>query len=209
MRIRWGIRLFLLTMAAAYLAFMVASHSTPFSPDLEVPLAVAGWVPLVAGIAAPNLRPKIWRRLSPGATLRQYLAPIRRRPDIYLFAALMLVVLAAAAAAGSQGNHSGSCDSSNPANCIKIDHWTEKGGLYYRKYPYDAGGADAPNAPWVQISRTEYIAEVGTRLRSAAGFGMMSLALASFLSVAEEGVALSNRSRKREIELADDLPQPS
>lgn len=201
--------MFLLALAGAYLAFMVASHSTPLSPDLEAPLAIAGWVPLVAGVAAPNLRPKIWRRLSPGAALRQYLAPIRRRPDIYLFAALMLVVLATAAAAGSQGNRSGSCDSGSPANCIKIDQWAEKNGLYFRKYPYAMGGGDDPNAPWVQISRTEYIAEVGTRLRSAAGFGMMSLALATFLSVAEEGVSLSNRARKRETELADDLPQPS
>ena len=53
----------------------------------------------------------------------------------------------------------------------------ENGGSYFRKYPYDAAGASDPNAPWVKISRAEYIAEVGTRLRPPAGFGMVALAL--------------------------------
>jgi hypothetical protein len=73
---------------------------------------------------------------------------------------------------------------------------------------YDAAGEDDPNAPWVQISRAVYVAEVGTRLRSAAGFGVLALALVSVLSVAEEGMSLSRRSRRGELRLADDLSQP-
>lgn len=207
MRIRWGIRLFLLALAGAYLAFMVASHDTPLSPDLEAPLAVVGWLPLAAGVVIIAVRSKGSPRPKPGPVLRELVGFVRRRHDIQLFGAVMLVVLGAAATEAFQGNRDESCHSA--ATCIKIDQWSAKDGLYFRKYPYDAAGDDDPNAPWVAISRTEYVAEVGTRLRSAAGFGVLALALASYLSVAEEGLPLMRRPRKGEATLADDLPMPS
>lgn len=207
-KIRWGIRVFLLALAGAYLAFMVASHSTPFSPDLEAPLAAAGWLPLAAIIVTGLIRSKRLKRTGPGLGLRQLLAPMRGRYDIHLFGAVMLIVLAAAATEAFQGNRDDSCRPQGPATCIKVDQWSEKGGSYFRKYPYDAAGENDPNAPWVQISRAEYVAEVGTRLRSAAGFGLLSLAAASYLSVVEEALSLTRRPRKGELRLADDLPQP-
>lgn len=209
MKIRRGIRLFLLALAGAYLAFMTASHSTPFSPDLEAPLALAGWLPLAAGVVIIGVKSKGSTRRKPHyAALRQYLTPMRGRRDVLLFGVVLLVVLAAAATEASLGNRDESCQTNDPAACIKIDQWAEKDGSYFRKYPYDAAGADDPNAPWVQISRAEYVAEVGTRLRSAAGFGLLALALAGFLSVVEEGMSLTRRARKGELGLSDDLPQP-
>lgn len=189
---------------------MVISHSTPLSPALEVPLAIAGWLPLVAGVVITNVRAKRSPRLKPSSALALHLAAVRRRTDIYLFGAVMLVIVVAAVTEAFQGNRSGPCDSGNPATCIKIDQWSEKDGSFFRRFPYDAGGADYPNAPWVQISRTEYVAEVGTRLRSAAGFGVLALTLASFMSVVEEGMWVTrSRPRKGEIKLADDLPHSS
>lgn len=186
---------------------MVISHSTPLSPALEAPLAIAGWLPLVAGVVIINIKSKRSPRLKPSSAFALHLAAIRRRRDIHLFGAVMLIIVVAAATEAFRGNLSEFCDSGDPATCIKIDQWSEKDGSFFRKFPYDAGGADDANAPWVQISRTEYVAEVGTRLRSAAGFGVLALTLASFLSVVEEGMSLTrNRPRNGEIKLADDLP---
>ncbi len=207
-KIRWGIRAFLLALAGAYLAFMVASHGTPFSPGLEAPLAMAGWLPSAAFIVTGLIRSRGSKRLNPDIGLRQRLAPMRGRYDIHLFGAVMLVVLAAAATEAFQGNRDDSCRSQDPATCIKVDQWAEEGGSYFRKYPYDAAGDNDPDAPWVPISRAEYVAEVGTRLRSAAAFGVLALAAASFLSVAEEAASLTRRPRKGELRLAEDLPQP-
>lgn len=208
MKLRWGIRFFLLALAGAYLFFMVLSHSTPLSPDLELPLALAGWLPCVAGVAVIGTREKRWPGLGPRPSLRQVLAPMRARRGIHLFGAVMLVVLAACAAEALQGNRQDSCRSQDPAGCVKLDQWSAKGGLYFGSSPYDAARNGDPNAPWVQISRTEYVAEVGTRLRSAAGFGLLALGIASFLSVLEEGTALSRRPRKGELRLANYLPRP-
>lgn len=208
MKIRWGIRLFLFAMAGGYLAFMVLSHSTPLSPGLELPSALPGWLLLAAGVVVIRTRSTGLPRREPGSASRWYPAPVRRRRDIQLFGAVMLVVLGAAAAEGFQGNRDASCRSQDPATCIKLDQWAEKDGAYFRKFAYDAAGDDDPNAPWVQISRSEYVAEVGTRLRSSAGFGLLALGVASYLSVLEEGMWLSRRPRNGELRLADDLPQP-
>lgn len=171
-------------------------------------MALAGWLPFAAGIVFISIKSKGLPRLKPSSVLRKHLAPMRRRRDVHLFGAVMLVVLAAAAVGAFQGNQDDSCHTHVPATCIKIDQWTEQGGSYFRKSPYDAAGEDDPNAPWVQISRAEYITEVGTRLRSAAGFGVVALALASFLSVTEEGMSLTRRPQKGELRLRDDLPHP-
>jgi hypothetical protein len=56
------------------------------------------------------------------------------------------------------------------------------GGHYYRQFPYDSQGNADPGAPWVEISQPEYVAEVGTRLRSAAQFGLGTLSAAWVLS---------------------------
>lgn len=119
----------------------------------------------------------------------------------------MVVVLAAAVAELAQGNRDNSCRTHEAATCIKVDQWANKGGAYFNQYPYGVAGGDDANAPWVQISRAEYVAEVGTRLRSAAGFGVLALGLASFLSVAEEGMYVTRRPRDGEITFRDELEQ--
>ncbi len=52
----------------------------------------------------------------------------------------------------------------------------------YRQFPYDSAGNDDPGAAWVEISRPEYVAEVGTRLRQGASFGVGALCLAWLLA---------------------------
>src|SRR6185437_10588471 len=65
------------------------------------------------------------------------------------------------------GNLSTACPD-HATSCIKIDDWSMSGGHYYRRFPYDSQGNDDPGAPWVEISRQVYVAELGTRLREAA-----------------------------------------
>jgi hypothetical protein len=57
----------------------VASHSTPLSPDLEAPLALAGWLPFAAGIVIISIKSKGSTRLKPSPALRHYLALLRTR----------------------------------------------------------------------------------------------------------------------------------
>jgi hypothetical protein len=84
----------------------------------------------------------------------------------------------------SAGNLSlGTCPP-HTTSCLKLDKWSMSGGRYYRQFPYDIQGNDDHNAPWVEISRPEYVAEVGTRLRSSARFGIGALCAAWLLSCA-------------------------
>ena len=58
---------------------------------------------------------------------------------------------------------------------MKIDNWKMSGGHYYLQFPYDSEGNDDPGAPWVEISRPEYVADVGTLAREDARFGVILL----------------------------------
>lgn len=196
--------MFLLALAGTYLAFMTASHSTPFSPSLEPLLSSVGALPFAAGVVFIGMRTKWAARRQLSFREWRLRTLVRERRDIQLFCAAMLVVLVAAAVEGFQGNRDDSCRTPNAAACIKIDNWSEQGGSYFRQFP-----SDDPKAPWVAISRTEYVAEVGTRLRSAAGFALLALGVATYLSVVEEGMSLAlvGRPRKEELILTDELPR--
>jgi hypothetical protein len=79
------------------------------------------------------------------------------------------------------GNLSLDCPQ-HATSCVKIDNWKMSDGHYYRQFPYDSAGNDDPGAAWVEISRPEYVAEVGTRLRQGAPFGVGALCLAWVLA---------------------------
>ena len=66
----------------------------------------------------------------------------------------------------------------NVTSCLKLDNWRRSGGHYYRQFPCDSTGNDDPGAPWVEISRQVYVADVGTILRSSGQLtgGVLSVA---------------------------------
>jgi hypothetical protein len=187
----WGLRLagrlVLIAAAAGYLAFMELSHSMPVSPTLQVALAGGGWLIFVSQmIIAFVTRPPRLRRMELYGRPRPRVSwrMLRGQRDLAVVGALFAVLMVAAVAAGATGNVSNDCTSS--ATCIKIDNWRVTEGNYYRQYPYDVAGNDDPSAPWVRISRAEYVAEVGTLLRSAAFFGLFALTLGMLVNLSSE-----------------------
>jgi hypothetical protein len=157
-----------------YLLAMIASHSVPLSTALEIPLAVAGWLAL-AGVVALSA---LGRRG-------------RRGPVVLDFQAMGWSWIAHLAFAGAAvaafyfaftGNISLACPLYSHAPCVKTENFSMSGGHYYRQNPYDSQGNDDPGAPWVEISRPEYVADVGARLRSSAQFGIGTLSVAWLLS---------------------------
>jgi hypothetical protein len=183
-------RLVLIAAATGYLTFMKISHTMPFSPGLQVELAVGGWLILASQIiTALVTRPYGWRRPWPYSERRPRLGwrTLRGRWDLAVTSALFALLIGTAAAVGATGNVSNDCTSA--ATCIKIDNWRVADGGYYRQYPFDAAGNGNPLAPWVRISRAEYVAEVGTLLRSAAFFGLVALTLGMATNLIAESSA--------------------
>lgn len=196
----------MLAVASAYLAFMVASHTKPFDPGLEFLLGIGGWLfaalfivkTLVTcrGRSKKELRALgSWRTLS-------------GRWDLAVYAVAMLGIIVSGAVVGLSGNKATNCaDPDHAAPRAKTDSWSVVNGQYLRHHPYDARGDSDPQAPWVPITRDEYVAEVGTRLRSAALFGEFSLVTALMASLQEEGMATAVRARDRAWDAAPkDLP---
>jgi len=181
----------LIAAAAGYLVFMTISHTLPFSPALQVELAVGGWLVLVSQIIIAFVtRPyygRSWPWLPSVRRPRLSLRTLRGRWDLAVTGALFALLIGTAAAVGATGNVSNACNSA--ATCIKIDNWRAADGGYYRQYPYDAAGNGNPSTPFVRISRAEYVAEVGTLLRSAAFFGLVALTLGMAVNVMAEGSA--------------------
>jgi hypothetical protein len=190
-RFRLGLRVLLLIAAVAYLAFMAASHSQPFDPGLEAPLASGGGL-----LFAAQLIHAWWinRRHGGGKPALGMRATLREHPLLAVYVAILWILLGAAAA--QAGNVSKDCGHT-AQTCIGLDRWSEAGGVYLRQFPYNAQGNADPNAPWVPISRAEYVAEVGERLRPAALFGVFSIAMGSVVAVAAEGAAAALPVRRR------------
>jgi hypothetical protein len=199
----WGrivARVALAVLAVLYLAFMVVSHHRPFATVWQVPLALSGWL-LAMALLVVNFRRYLRRtgksvtmafrpgmRLWPGSRVR-WRAGLRGRRGLAVFGLLIVLVLGFAAAEGLTGDRFGPCMATDPGTCARIDNWRQADGAYFRQMPYDAAGDSDPGAPWVRVSRAEYIAGTGTVLRSAALFGVLSLALGLLLTVMEEGTA--------------------
>jgi hypothetical protein len=156
-----------------YLSVVMASHSVPLSPALEIPLAVAGWlaVPFVMAL-------HYWQGRRYGESDARSLQPDWRVIQHLAFAAAAALALYFA----FTGNLSLACPQ-HATSCLKIDNWKMADGHYYRHFPYDSEGNDYPGASWVEISRPVYVAEVGTRLREAAKFGICVLSLAWLLTL--------------------------
>jgi hypothetical protein len=195
-RVRMALRIILLAVALLYLAFMRASHTTPFDQGLQAPLAIGGWA-----LAAAVMATVWWHGRGYSRRFLKTLKPwkvLRGRRGLMAYCAVMAGVLGIAAVVGLSGMSSTTCQNT-ATTCLKIDKWSEADGNYYRQYPYDSQGNDDPTAPWVQISRSVYVAEVGSQLRSAALFGVLSLAGGTALTVIEEGVALALLTKRREI----------
>lgn len=189
--IRLGYRVLLLALASADLAIMIATHDIPLNQHWDVPLVLGSWLPVAAVVVTLTVKA---RRLGRPALRRilRLVAPLRKHLALYVFCAIMVGILAATGAVAVVGNRDMSCRG-GPATCIKLNQYSESGGAFYRKYPYDAAGVGDSNAPWTPISRAEYIAEVGTKIRSAGVFATVALLLATFGSVLEEGLALARR----------------
>ncbi len=149
-----------------YLLVIIASHSIPLSSALEVPLAVAGWLTLAVLLVHAGLR------LRGNGVITRPEMRWSRIPGLAFAAVAGLAFYFA-----FTGNLSLACPQ-HATPCVKIDMWRMSGGHYYRQHPYDSEGNDDPGAAWAEISRQEYVAEVGTRLRQAAPFGVGALCLA-------------------------------
>lgn len=151
----------------AYLGVIVASHSIPLSPVLETPLAVAGWLAFAIVLAL------IVRRKG------EIVVSVKPWPLILhlVFAAMAGLALYFA----FNGNLPTDC-THGADSCLKIDSWRTSAGHYYRQFPYDSQGNSDVGAPWVEISRQLYVAEVGTRLRLAAQFGVGTLCVSWVLT---------------------------
>lgn len=141
-RFRVGARVCLLIGACAYLAFMLASHSRPFASGLEAPLAAGGWLILAAQIIHAAL---LGRRHGGGRPVVRFWATLRTHRALAAFAALVAILLGAAAASESSGNRSLTCENTAQTR-IKLDNWSDAGGVYLRQYPYTAQGARDSNA---------------------------------------------------------------
>jgi hypothetical protein len=179
---------------------MTISHTEPFSRGLQVVLAAGGWVLFVTQIITQHVtRPTAWRRhaLAGQRSRRTGWGRLRRRWDLALTGALFALLIGTAAAVGATGNLSDDCTSA--PTCFKVDNWLVADGGYYRQYPYDAQGNSNSSAPWVRISRDEYVAEVGSLLREAALFGLGSLALGMLLNINAERIAPDERQRDDEL----------
>lgn len=183
-----------MAVALLYVAFLAASHSVPFNPGWEPPLMIGGWL----FAAVPFGRMIRGGRGYGKGELRglRFWTPLRGRRDLVVFGVIMGAVIAAGIIEAVWGNRSMTCVPSHPAaTCLKVDEWYQSGGSYFHRYPYTAQGDAEPDAPWVAISRGEYVAEVGTRLRSAASSGVLSLGVGALSTVVEEGAALALRGR--------------
>lgn len=182
----------LIAAAAGYLAFMKFSHTMPFRPGMQIELAVGGWLILVSQLITalvtwPWTDGWLRRMRASKRRPRPGWRALRGRWDLAVTGALFAVLIGTAAAIGTTGNLSDDCTS--PATCFKIDNWQVSDGSYYRQYPYDATGNSDSSAPWVRISRAEYVAEVGSLLRQAAFFGLFALALGMLANLNAERFA--------------------
>lgn len=178
-RFRNCYRVLMFFFLTGYLVLITASHYEPLNPGLE-PLLSFGMAPFVL-VEMFRLRSLARRRSE-----RSYLDPkLILRHSLNLVILLFIVLAGAAFVEDSIGDLSPMCSAGAPETCFRIDSWQINDGAYYRKYPFDAQGNSDPNQPWVEISRSEYIDEVGTKLRAAAGFGVGLLCFAMLLSIVE------------------------
>jgi hypothetical protein len=190
MRFTWVITspLFLVRMVLGllmlgYLLVMIESHSVPLSGALRFPMIATA---VVAAVGVGLL-----------SALLSKLRGDDDDDDDYTDWGMgwrWIAHLAFASAAGFAcyfaftGNAPSACPrdaqfrQDNGASCLKLDNWRTSGDHYYVQYPYDSSGSDDPGAPWVEISRSQYVAEHGTTLRSEVGFGVFLLSVAWLLS---------------------------
>jgi hypothetical protein len=154
-----------------YLVVIIASHSVPLSSALEEPLALGGWLAFLVLLFLDR------RNGNDGVIA---IAPSGMRWS-WVPHLVFAVVAGLAFYFASTGNLSLDCPD-HATSCVKIDQWRMSSGHYYRQFPYDSQGNGDAGAPWVEISRQEYVAEVGTRLRQATQFGVGLLCVAWMLS---------------------------
>jgi hypothetical protein len=166
-----GARVTICILAAVYLTFIAASHAVPLDAGLEVPLVLVPW--LVLGATG------ILSRFRAGSqpTMPWWRLLIEPWPLTLAFA----VVVGAAAASAFSGNLSFECPA-GADSCIKLNDWRVADQRFYRRFPYDAYGDRDPAQPWVEISAQTYVGEVGTKLRTAAAFGLFELCVGWIVS---------------------------
>ena len=151
------LRIAITAALVCYLAGMVVTGFVSLPPSLDVPFALGGWLFLGGLLVWANLRR---RRYSSRVVLRAIIWPL---PLAAAFGVLFVIVSYFALAW-----HVPTACTAGSLNCFKGYHWSIQDGNFFHVMP------DGSSA---QISRDTYIAEVGTNLRSAAGFGVYSLLL--------------------------------
>jgi hypothetical protein len=168
-----------------YLYVIIVSHSVPLSSGLEGPLTFGGGLALAGLIVSRLLRSLDWRggpAIPTGCLLHLAFVAVAGLTFFFVFT----------------GNVSYRCpDQAQATSCVKLDNWKMSAGHYYRQFPYDSDWSHDPDTPWVEISRPEYVAEVGTRLRIAALFSVFVLCVAwalsgSLLQPSKDGKPTSN-----------------
>jgi hypothetical protein len=155
----------------AYLAAVVLTGYVVLSPAFDVPFGVTGWL-LFAG---PGIWAVVGRRKIVSEDLLADL--LRPWPLALAFVGLLLVASHFALAWHLPTQCNGIS-----LNCLKGYEWTDANGVFSHT-PTDGVSS--------QISRATYIEEVGVHLRSAAAFGIFSLALAWAAAIAFRKVGRS------------------
>lgn len=153
-----------------YLLGAILSHSIPLSSTLEGPFGFAGWIALAVLL------------VTCGRHFNSKAPPVGfSGPWGWILGLTFVAVAGLAFYFAVTGNVSPYCQE-QATSCVKVDHWKMANGDYYRQHPYDSEGNDDPGAAWVEISRPDYVAEVGTRVREGMPFGIIALCIAYVLS---------------------------
>jgi hypothetical protein len=153
-----------------YLLGAIFSHSIPVSIKLEGPFGFAGWIAL--GVVVVLVIQHSGTKAPPVGFIN---------PWGWILGLAFVAAAGLAVYFALTGNVHPYCPQL-ATSCLKFDHWKMSGGHFYRQYPFDSQGNDDPGAPWVEISRPEYVAEVGTRVRELMPFGAIALCIAYVLS---------------------------
>jgi hypothetical protein len=145
-------------VVVGYIGAMLATGVLELPPVLDVPLALTGWL-LFAGLAVWAL----WRH-------RKYsthdLVHALAHPWPLTAAFVLLVLIASYLAIAWR--LPAACNGTS-LSCFKGYEWSTAANLFYHT---------TPDGLREQISRVEYIQEIGVHLRSAAAFGLYSTCLA-------------------------------
>lgn len=204
--VRAGLRLTPLARAvitaiiAGLAAFSIASHFVPV--ELGFKALVIGVPCVTAGSLSVYLFAMEGKQVVKRVSLK---ALVRRGMGMAMYVSLALG--SAGIISDFVGNSSG-CPAGVSGSCYKTASWSIRDGGYYRLWPYDAQGNGITDAPWAQITESEYITGAGADFREADVFGIFVAGFAYLLVIALEILRQQAESDSGPLELRTLLPGP-